>query len=717
MKCASCGFTIPFNRHPEGSRCDACGGDLAFDTEDFLLYGKNNLVTSVRPGQVEMARLCSRLIETGSHGLIEGPVGVGKSFAYLVPAILSGKRIVVSTAKKQLQHQIARKDAPHLAVHLDKPNLRAAVFKGKSNYACRLKADAVPDPEARFQFLEFLGKARMGDLLEAAEYFGGRPKYWFEVTAEDCVGSRCRWSEKCGYYRSRDEARTAQIIIANHHVVAFDLRFGPARVLPDYEVLVIDEAHQAPAAFRAAFSQTVSPWGAARVLKAMDGAGLSTGLEKALEATWTAMFEKIALLEGEVPADPFEEPGAKAIEILEAIEKEVSRMAKEIGGNEEREEEDDEEEKKPRDDENWEELAKLDILKRTVHRSLSALRAAQKPDENTVIFISAGEGPKKVKSVTIAPINVGPLVGRKLGVLPTVIATSATLSVNGSFETMQRQLGMDYRASGKKEGEAEAGRKVASLVVESPFDYRRQAVLYTPRHLPLPEPMGAPPEKRERYLEALAVEVARLLRASDGNAFVLFSATNDLEEVHRRLSEEELRGVELIPQGDDAEASLAQFLATPRSAILGLKSFWEGVDVVGDKLRLVVITKLPFPQMNDPVLLAKKRVAANQARARGQNEKEIVGLVFRTIDMPAMITDLRQGVGRLIRSTTDRGVCAILDPRVWTGSSKRRPNPEQLRYEGYGSLVVNSLGFSQRTGEFDAVARFLSQIRDTTRAA
>jgi ATP-dependent DNA helicase DinG len=257
-------------------------------------------------------------------------------------------------------------------------------------------------------------------------------------------------------------------------------------------------------------------------------------------------------------------------------------------------------------------------------------------------------------------------------------------------------------------------RKIYEAVLQTPFDYRTQAVLYTPKHIPLPV-SGAPgfavSPDREKYLNGLTVEIARLLRAADGNAFVLFSATSDLNEVKRRLEDEELKGIKLIEQGSDAQVALDKFMATPRSVILGLKSFWEGVDVVGDKLRLVIITKLPFPMLNDPVLKARERHEKAAAIAAGKSEQEAIGVVFRTIQVPQMVTDLRQGVGRLIRSATDQGVCAILDSRIWTGSSKRAPTSMDTKYAGYGATVVNSLGFATRTSDFKNVAAFLAQIQ------
>lgn len=724
MKCKGCGLSLPFPKVTEDRRCTGCGNDLQFTSDDFLLHGANNLIKSVRTGQVEMARLIETLIENSSVGIIEGPVGIGKSFAYTIPAILSGKRIVISTAKKQLQHQLFA-DAPRLATHLEKEGLGVALLKGKSNYACLDKLNEL-DPGPERQAIEaWLLNAKTGDIVEATDHFGRRPKQWFEMTAEDCVGARCKFSKRCGYWRSKQQAKVAQVIIANHYVVAFDLKFGPYKILPQYDVLVIDEAHQAPAAMRGAFAQTVTPFGVKRIIQAIDKVGLNTGHEKRLEDLWKQMFEAVKNVEGEVGKDPFGAAGDEAILILEAINKMATAEKKEAGGGDDSEDME-ESEATFGGKTDWDALVKIERLKRLLARQLEALRSAKQPDDNTVVYVTtAGGGDKRYKTVNVAPISVGPMIGSKFTQIPTTIITSATLSVNGKFDDIKRQLGLDYEerrpaAPTQAVGMAQAAadippeKKVETLVLESPFDYRRQAVLYTPKHMPLPVSAGSPDlEERRKYINALATEIARLLRASEGNAFILFSATSDMVDVQAALEEEDLKGVTLIPQGDDAEAAFGRFKNTPKSAILGLKSFWEGVDVQGDKLRLVIITKLPFPMPSEPVFQARARVEKKRAMDRGMGEREADGIVFRILSIPSMITDLRQGVGRLIRSTTDRGVCAILDPRIWTGSAKKKPAPTQLRYEGYGITTINALGFAQRTSDITNVAKFLAAIKAT----
>lgn len=714
MKCSACGFTIPLPK-ASSALCMSCGKGMSRESDDFLLHGANNLVREVRPGQVEMGRLTERVIAERQFAVVEGPVGIGKSFAYSIPAILSGKRVVISTAKKQLQHQLAQKDLPFLGERLEKV-ITVALLKGKSNYACRLKAfDLKPNDQA--SFLSWLDKSKSGDISDLP---GRRPAYWPEVTAEDCIGGgRCRYSKTCSYWQSKEQIKTANIVVANHHVVAWDLRFGPRKILGDYDVLIIDEAHQAVGAFRGAYTKTVTPFSVKRIIRQIDKAGFNTELVKPLETAWDAMFTHIRNVDGEIPSNPFEALGESAVEILTELRGDVKRELAAYGAD-----------KDPDPDAfdydasavqqsanaNMDYIIKLEMLQKSIDRPLEALEQIKNPDPNTVIYVNTTE--KKSKIVNAAPINIGPMVGPKLQMLDTVIVTSATIAVGGSFDDIKSQLGLNmmlrvFDENGEPTAETIPARKIDELVLETPFDYSKQALLYTPLHMPLPvsgsSGFSESPE-RAKYIEALTRECKRLIVASDGNAFILFTATQDMKDTYAALSEEELPNP-LIMQEDDAEATLREFMATKRSVILGLKSFWEGVDVVGDKLRLVIIPKLPFPQVRDPVIQARSRTVRNEALARGMSEQAAESSVFKSVQIPLMLTDLRQGAGRLIRSKTDRGVLAILDPRVWTGSAKKLPVTGQRSYIGYGAQAAAAVGYSNKTSDFSLVERFMNKLR------
>ena len=697
------------------------------DSDDYLLHGAGGLVKEVRLGQIEMGRLTERVIKDKNFAVVEGPVGIGKSFGYAVPAIQSKKRIVISTAKKQLQHQLAYKDLPFLGERLEQA-ITVALLKGKANYACAVKGFSLPPNDAAV-FSSWLDKSPTGDLTD---WPGRKPAYWPDVTAEDCVGGkRCRFSKQCGYWRAKDQIKTAQIVVANHHVVAWDLRFGPKKLLGNYDVLIVDEAHQAVGAFRGAYTKTLTPFSMKRVIKMGDRAGFNIGTYKALEDAWAEMFTQVKNQDGEIPGDPFGESGQEAgvllSDLLIAVKAELAAKGASLYDNED----DPDYRPNPGRDAAWQKMdaqerdyvANLEMLAKAIDRPKEALTAIAKPDLNTVLYINTTD--KGHKIVNAAPINIGSLVGPKLQQIDTVILTSATIAVNGNFSDIKSQLGLtmpvkEFDDDGNDTGNLLKKRKIEELVLETPFDYASQAVLYTPQHMPHAVSGSSKFESPERvkYIEAVALECKKLIKASDGNAFILFTATQDMKDVHLALMAEDLDNP-LIIQAEDAESTLREFMATPRSVILGLKSFWEGVDVVGDKLRLVVITKLPFPMVSDPVIKARSRAIVAEGVAAGQSEQTAERGVFQAVQIPVMLTDLRQGAGRLIRSKTDKGVLAILDPRIWTGNGKQLPILGQKNYIGYGGLAASAIGFGNRTADFNFVTKFLLKLRqeEAARAA
>jgi len=686
MKCSSCGAAMTVAKVSADRCCFICGLPYQFEVDDFTLHGFNAPGREVRPGQVEMARVVERVIKNKSIAIIEGPVGVGKSDGYGIPAALHAayeqkKRIVISTAKKQLQHQIARKDLPAISKRIER-NLRIGLMKGKSNYACRYLARGLPD-EQKNQFLRWIEESSYGD---TSEFPGRLPNYWYKITAENCIGPSCTYAKdvSCGFWRARQESKAASLVVTNHHVVAFDLLSGPYKVLGPYDVLVIDEAHQAPSSFRAAFTTNITHGSCKRLLDLIDLADLETGLEAKFETRWEAMFQKINSLSGLIPPDPFGQLGEAVAEYLATVD----TAAKALGTKAASE-----------DPPDAGAVANCMAVRKLVDKIQNCLRNAKDPGDNSVVSVSETAPGKKM--LTVSPISVGPYIGPKLQIIPSTIITSATIALGDSFSDIRRQLGLNFDNYGTI-----PAKDVEELVIESPFNYKEQALLYVPKHLPLPATQASDPKEREVYLAALTSECTRLLKASKGNAFILCTATTDLTELYERLSTAKLP-YKLIPQLDDAESAFKEFLATPNSVILGLKSFWEGVDVVGDKLRLVIITKLPFPSPADPLMQAQNRQLTAKEVARGVPLAKAEKAGFQVLQVPAMLTDLRQGAGRLIRSKADKGVLAILDCRVWTGSGKRTAE-KATRHTGYGQQVIDALGFPQRVSDFEIVKRILT---------
>lgn len=727
MRCNGCGFNVTVSDAPASKQCNACGKRLIFDSDDFLLRQHGASGRDVRAGQVQMGRLVEKAIREHAVAFIEAPVGSGKSDAYGVPAVNTASpdsgyslkdykgtlpskvaelkvlkpRIVISTAKKNLQHQIAEKDLPFLRKRHGEGAgpVGIALLKGKSNYACRLKADTTLEARERAEFMAWIASNPGEDL---SDFAGRRPSYLFDVTAEDCIGKSCKYARegKCGFWNAKMNAATASIVVTNHHVVAFDLRFGPCAVIGPYTTLILDEAHQAPSSFRAAFSNVLSQGGASRLLRQIDSAGIAGGMDIALRDAWKGMFDQLASTEGEIPKDPFGTPGHETNEIIGELFKSAADEAEALGWS-----------SKPdfdishvKDENDKVRLMAVLALKKNLERTNQTLLRAVEPGDNTVLYVSTNE--KGMKKLTLAPISVGKLVGPKLQMIPSVIITSATMAIGGKFEDAKYQLGLNWASYNDENGAPQAPKVIHELVLGTPFNYDKQALLYTPRHIPAP--VGQTSPDRAKYISALTNECARLIKASDGNAFILFTSKQDLTDVHAGLLEEDLKQP-LIVQEDDAATTLRTFMATPNSVLMGVKSFWEGVDVQGQKLQLVIITKLPFPPLTDPVLQARSRQLVAEMVAQGVAATTAQSSVFSRLQIPHMLTELRQGAGRLIRARTDKGVLAILDSRMFTGNSKDKPSPTQTSYRGYGKLVADATGFNNHIFDFEVIQRIFAQ--------
>jgi ATP-dependent DNA helicase DinG len=723
MRCNGCGFNVTVSDAPANKQCNACGKVFIFESDDFLLRQHGAPGRDVRVGQVQMGRLVEQAIREHAIAFIEAPVGSGKSDAYGVSAVITASpdsgynlknykgtlpskvaelkvlkpRIVISTAKKNLQHQIAEKDLPFLRTRHGEGagRISVALLKGKSNYACRLKADTTLEARERAEFMAWLANNPNEDL---SDFAGKRPAYLFDVTAEDCIGKSCKYADgvSCGFWKAKTNAATASIVVTNHHVVAFDLRFGPCTVIGPYTTLILDEAHQAPSSFRAAFSNAISQGGASRLLRQIDSAGIAGGMDIALRDAWKGMFDQLASSEGEIPKDPFGMPGHETNEIVAELFKAAADEAEALGWSSKP----DFDIGKLKDENDKSRLMAVLALKKNLERTNQTLLRAVEPGDNTVLYVNTNE--RGMKKLTLAPISVGKLVGPKLQMIPSVIITSATMAIGGKFEDAKYQLGLNWASYNDEEGAPQVPKQIHELVLGTPFNYDKQALLYTPRHIPVP--VGATAPERPRYISALVNECARLIRASNGNAFVLFTSKQDLTDVHAGLLEEDLTQP-LIIQEDDAATTLRAFMTTPNSVLMGVKSFWEGVDVQGQKLQLVIITKLPFPPLTDPVLQARSRQLVAEQVAKGVAVSTAQSSVFSRLQIPHMLTELRQGAGRLIRASTDKGVLAILDSRVFTGNSRDVPLPNQQSYRGYGKLVADATGFNNHVFDFEVIQR------------
>jgi len=593
-----------------------------------------------RPSQVAMADGVTRALGEGRKLVVEAGTGTGKTLAYLVPALNAGLKVVVSTGTRNLQEQILRKDLPLVARLIGRPP-RAVALKGLSNYLCLRRLE---EAKRSLPLIEAGDLDRMrawsddtttGDRAEMD--LPEDSALWREVcaTSETRIGPRCPHYESCFVTHARRAAAEADLVIVNHHLFFADLalrsRYPGAQVLPPYEAVIFDEAHQIEEVATEYFGRSVSAMrfvvlgrdlGKAAVA---GGLGSVDSLVRRLEASAMDLFARVkrglgATGEAKVPvpdglfgADDVLRCWHSADLVLEEL---IAHLGAEAPGRED-----------------------ADQLVRRAHDLREALaEIAEPPLRGRGSFVRWAEVGARGVSLTSAPIEVGPILADVLHApIEAAVFTSATLAAAGDFSYFLERVGL-------------GGPGVDTLDLPSPFDFPRQAMLYVPRDLPDP--------RAEGFAEAVADRARELVAITRGRAFLLFTSYRNLEIVAQRLADLDYP---LLVQGDrPAAALLERFRATQGAVLLATQSFWEGVDVVGEALSLVVIDKLPFSPPDDPLVAARSRLV----QERG-------GDAFETYHLPRAALSLKQGFGRLIRHRDDRGLVAVLDGRLLSRSYGR----------------------------------------------
>lgn len=600
-----------------------------------------------RPAQLEMAQAVRTCFSTLTPLAVEAGTGTGKTWAYLVPAIASGKKAVVSTGTKTLQDQILDHDIPFLKRHLF-PKLHAVCLKGRKNYLCRRRfREFVFQPsfwskeEARLyrRFQNWAAHTRSGDRAEIG-WLPDRFDTWNEVssTGEQCLGQSCDDFQRCFVSRLRGESARADMVVVNHHLFFADLALkqaGLGGVLPDYEILIFDEAHQLDDIVGQYFGIQFSTYSLLDLMRDLlrevkrepkkaaalqEPHGIAQQLDPLSRLLQRALLglsgrqgrHRLLLRDG---AEGYLETAGKIVHAL----RQLAGAVRGIKGE-------------------------SPVLESCALRSLELARALEllsKQDDASLVYWY--ELTQQAAIVNGTPIDVAPIVRRELlSKTAGVTFTSATLAAAGSLDFFRSTLGLPPESR--------------ELVLASPFDYEKQAALYIPEDFPLPQETS--------YCATMAREALSLLRKTRGRALFLFTSYRNMHEVHRELSGK-LPYPILIQGEKPKKALLGQFKEEIHSILLATSSFWQGIDVPGESLSCLLIDKLPFEVPDDPVTAARMEHIEAQGRS-----------AFFQYQVPRAIIQLKQGMGRLIRTARDRGLIVIFDRRVLT---KR-----------YGRLFINS---------------------------
>ncbi len=626
-------------------------------------FGKRGLLSEWhpnyehRPGQIEMAQAVESALADRKHLIVEAGTGTGKTLAYLVPAILSGRRVVISTGTKNLQEQLYFKDIPFLEKHLGP--LRACYMKGRSNYACRQKIyDAENEPVldgleevADFQIIRDWEKTtETGDRAEIKtlpESSGAWAK--IDARSEMCTGQKCPQFERCFITKMHIKAQESDIIIVNHHLLFADLAVKDggenAGIIPDYNSVIFDEAHEVEDVAGQYFGVSISNYQFEELIRDVTAVAArkdfgSTELDRVLMTTGDRAAQFLALFEA-----PDGRSGFRSHEAFLIKHEDVYRDV--LAG--------------------LELIAlRLELLKAAPEEAIPLVNRAREIARRLQFWMETSnrayvywiERRGRGTYLQATPIDVSQLLDEKLfDRIDSVVLTSATLAVSGGFHFVKERLGL---------------RNARAAVVPSHFDYSKQALFYVPQNLPDP--------RNAAFTAAAADEIVELLTHSRGRAFVLFTSYQQMRLIYDRVSLDV--PYQTLMQGTGPRSALLEeFRSTPNAVLFATSSFWQGVDVPGDQLSMVIIDKLPFAVPSDPVVQA--RISAI---------KDDGGDAFNEYQVPQAAIALKQGFGRLIRSRTDRGVLALLDNRI----TKTR----------YGQIFFDSLPDYGFTTNRDDVGRF-----------
>ncbi len=608
-----------------------------------------------RPSQVQLAERIAECLKDGRDLVAEAATGTGKTLAYLLPALANGGKLIISTGTLNLQDQLFQRDLP-LALKVTGLERSTALLKGRANYLCpqRLDQTVATQDELNAQLVDELQQVQRwskqtvhGEIREV-EGIAQRSRIWPMVTStvDNCLGSECPRINDCHVLHARRRAQDADVVVVNHHLLFADLSLkqtGFGEVLPGADAVIIDEAHQIPDVATRFFSRSVSAWQLSELARdSLAACATASGALRLLQEPIDQLKSRLSLTVSHAHTLPergdwrrLEPIMGKLQDLLDALVD--LRNALEPLQSQSRE------------------MASCHDRAAALTQTLQDLLGGE---SRGVRWFACKRGRL---TLNLTPLDIAEPFRQLRDELPsTWIMTSATLAVNGQFQHFTERLGLD---------------SPATEIVASPFDYARQSRLWLPKDLPEPSATD--------HTEQLLKTILPLLNASRGRAFLLFTSHRALQRAAtwlRAHSDFQL----LVQEEAPRDALLAEFRARPGSLLLGAASFWEGVDVRGDALSVVVIDKLPFAAPDDPVLSA----TISAVRERGGNP-------FSELQIPSAVLALKQGAGRLIRHSNDTGILVLGDPRLTT--------------KGYGRMFLNSLPPMPRVDSSQDCIQFLNE--------
>ncbi|GJG92938.1 ATP-dependent DNA helicase [Cupriavidus pauculus] len=656
-----------------------------------------------RASQQKMAEVVANAIAQNDTVIVEAGTGTGKTFAYLVPAMLWGGKVILSTGTKNLQDQLYLRDIPTVRHALNVP-VSVALLKGRANYLChyhleRAQANGRMASKQDAAWLRDIGRfaktTATGDKAELAEVPENAP-VWQLVTStrDNCLGSECPQYKECFVMRARKEAQQADVVVVNHHLFFADVVLrdtGMAELLPAANTVIFDEAHQLPETATLFFGETLSTSqllelardtvaeGLSHARDAVDWVALGAPLERAARDLRLAFGrDNVRMAMGQIDADP--RTAEPFYETLDALEEALSGFVEALASQAERAETLEQCHRRAVELAHRLEVWRDDRATTAPPAAAPAASADDQPADagaEAAPPVPAPSGPDTVRWVEVfshtvqlhrTPLSIAPIFTRQREGQPRAwVFTSATLSVKGNFTHYAAQLGLN---------------KDQSLTLPSPFDYAKQGLLYVPRDMPAPN--------SPQFTEAVVERALPLIEAAGGRTFLLCTTLRAVQKASDMLYDLfAARGINLplLVQGQASRTELLErFRQLGNAVLVGSQSFWEGVDVRGEALSLVIIDKLPFAPPDDPVLAARMEVLQKKGLSP-----------FAVHQLPHAVITLKQGAGRLIRSESDRGVLAICDTR--------------LVEKPYGRQIWQSLPPFTRTREADTVIRFLESLR------